>query len=82
MGVRVFSKCLYGACVVCWFFIVLNVTAQPAHAYVDPGSGLFLFQVAGSTFAGTLFLLRKRIRNFFERFGRRSLDVGSDLEQR
>lgn len=35
---------------------------KQAHAYVDPGSGLLALQVAGSTVAGVVFLVRYRVR--------------------
>lgn len=38
---------------------------RPAYGYVDPGSGLLLFQIAGSMFAGAMFFMRTRIRRFF-----------------
>lgn len=55
-----------------WLFLVLVATAQPLHAYVDPGSGLLLIQAAGSTLAGIGYLLRRRIRGFFLRLMRRT----------
>lgn len=42
--------------------VFLVAAAKPAHAYVDPGSGLLFFQVGGSMLAGTLFVLRAKIR--------------------
>jgi hypothetical protein len=35
---------------------------QPAHAYVDPGSGFVFLQVAGSMAAGALFYLRHQVK--------------------
>jgi hypothetical protein len=40
----------------------LAAAVKPAHAYVDPGSGLLFFQVGGSMLAGCLFVLRAKIR--------------------
>ncbi|HLY41242.1 MAG TPA: hypothetical protein VKR52_08505 [Terracidiphilus sp.] len=60
----------YRVCVALWLFVVICITARPAYAYVDPGSGLFLLQVVGSTLVGIPFLIRRRIRQVFERFGR------------
>ena len=54
-----------------WVFLVLVATAQPLHAYVDPGSGLLFIQAAGSTLAGIAYLLRARIRGLFRRLTRR-----------
>jgi hypothetical protein len=53
---------LFGALELCLFFAA---TTRPAHAYVDPGSGLLFFQVAGSMFAGALFVMRTKIRKLF-----------------
>jgi uncharacterized membrane protein len=40
---------------------------KPAHAYVDPGSGLLALQIAGSMVAGVAYYLRARIARFFSR---------------
>jgi hypothetical protein len=65
-----------------WLLIALNSTAQRAYAYVDPGSGLFLLQVVGTTFAGMTFLLRKKISDLFGWFGKRPAKADEDLAQR
>jgi hypothetical protein len=44
---------------------VLCAVAQPACAYVDPGSGLLAFQIICTTFAGIIFMIRKRISQLF-----------------
>jgi len=46
---------------------VLCALAQPAYAYVDPGSGLMAFQIISSTFAGMIFLLRRRLHRLLMR---------------
>lgn len=61
MCTRWFAKVLYGAMVLLWVLVILCVTSKPAYGYVDPGSGLLLLQVLGSTFAGAAFLIRRRI---------------------
>jgi hypothetical protein len=43
---------------------VLSALAKPAYAYVDPGSGLFAFQIISTTVAGMIFMLRKRLHGF------------------
>jgi hypothetical protein len=73
---------VYMGCVIGWFFIVLVATAQPAYAYVDPGSGLLLLQIVGSTFAGMTFLLRKNIRRLFERFSKHPRKEEIDIAHR
>lgn len=57
--------------VVVWLFAVICVVAQPAYAYVDPGSGLFLVQIIGTTFVGATFLIRKRVRQVFALLGKK-----------
>jgi hypothetical protein len=50
---------------------VLCALTQPAHAYVDPGSGLVAIQIVSSTFAGIIFLLRSRLRQFIRKIPHR-----------
>ncbi len=76
------ARCLYGVCVLLWCLIALNSVAKPAYAYVDPGSGLLLIQIIGSTFAGMAFMLRKHIRQFFARFGKNLGEVGREVGKR
>lgn len=38
--------------------------------YVDPGAGLFLFQIAGSMLAGAAFMVRRRIARLLAEFRR------------
>lgn len=75
-------KGFYGVCVVAWLFVLVSSTAHPAYGYVDPGTGLFLAQMVGSTFAGVMFLVRKRIRQFFARFTGRIADAKGDAAGR
>jgi hypothetical protein len=60
---------------------VLCALAQPARAYVDPGSGLLAVQIISTTFAGMIFMLRRRVQAFFRsmtiHFGSKS---GKDAE--
>jgi len=46
---------------------VLGALEQPAHAYADPGSGLLAFQILSTTFAGFIFILRRRVHQLFKR---------------
>ena len=46
-------------------FLLLVAFEKPAHAYVDPGSGLLFLQVGGSMLAGAVFVLRNKVRKFF-----------------
>ena len=43
---------------------------RPAHAYVDPGSGFVILQVAGSMLAGAMFYLRHRVKRLLYLFRR------------
>jgi hypothetical protein len=45
----------------CLILAVFCMLAQPAYAYVDPGSGLFAAQLIGTSVAGMIFLLRRRV---------------------
>jgi hypothetical protein len=46
--------------------IALSFTFERrAHAYVDPGSGLLIFQGISATFSGVLFYFRRRLKNLF-----------------
>ena len=48
--------------------VALTFTFEPqAHAYVDPGSGLLIFQGISAVFSGALFYFRRRIKNLFVR---------------
>ncbi|WP_260735639.1 hypothetical protein [Tunturiibacter lichenicola] len=40
---------------------------RQAHAYVDPGSGLLLFQGISATVSAALFYFRRRIKGLFVR---------------
>ena len=53
---------VFGAFQVC---VILAATVKPAHAYVDPGSGLLALQVGGSMLAGALFVMRTKLRKLF-----------------
>jgi hypothetical protein len=80
--VRWIAKSFYFTTVAIWLFAVLVVTAKPAYAYVDPGSGIFALQVIGSTVLGFAFLIRSRIQQFFERFKRTSKGVNTEIGPR
>jgi hypothetical protein len=49
-------------------FVALSFTFErQAYAYVDPGSGLLIFQGISAVFSGALFYFRRRIKNLFIR---------------
>jgi hypothetical protein len=46
--------------------VALSFTFErQAYAYVDPGSGLLIFQGISAVFSGALFYFRRRLRNLF-----------------
>jgi hypothetical protein len=49
------------------FVFVLGALERPAHAYVDPGSGLLFFQAMSASLAGAAFFLRKHLRKWLLR---------------
>jgi hypothetical protein len=64
-GIRMANRLKYFA-VTLILLIVLSFTFErQAHAYVDPGSGLLLFQGISAVFSGALFYFRRRLRNLF-----------------
>lgn len=69
------TKVIDVACCLVWIVFVCNLAARPAYAYVDPGSGLLLIQILGTTIAGATFLIRKRIRQVFSIFAKKSKPV-------
>jgi hypothetical protein len=47
-------------------FVALSFAFErQAHAYVDPGSGLLIFQGISATISAALFYFRRRIKNLF-----------------
>jgi hypothetical protein len=63
--------------------IALSFTFElQAHAYVDPGSGLLIFQGISATLSGALFYLRRHLKNLFvkspERISQSSRPLPSD----
>lgn len=67
---RVVTRGVYALLAITWVFAALCVSAKPAYAYVDPGSGLLLLQILGSTILGFTFLIRKRIAQLLRFFSR------------
>lgn len=48
------------------FAALLLLMERPAKAYVDPGSGLLVFQMLGASVAGGLFFIRRKLRSLFD----------------
>lgn len=50
---------------------VLLLAARPAHAYLDPGTGSYVFQALIAVLLGALFAVKtygQRLKNFFTIF--------------
>ena len=63
-----FLKRLLGICLI--GMLLYLVSPLPAYAYLDPGTGSYVFQLLIAGLAGSLFLLKvywKRIMAFFTR---------------
>jgi hypothetical protein len=65
--VRRLCAAALGVLMVFQVFALLCALARPAYAYVDPGSGFLALQMLSTTFAGMIFMARKRLRNLFRR---------------
>jgi hypothetical protein len=64
-GARMMHNLKYFA-ITLMLLIALSFTFErQAHAYVDPGSGLLIFQGISAAFSGALFYFRRRIKNLF-----------------
>lgn len=50
--------------------VLLMGLAQPAHAYIDPGSGMFVLQILGVFLASMLFFGRQLIYQAVDRLRR------------
>lgn len=61
MTARIFYAVLSAGLV----FSVICLLEPPAHAYVDPGSGLLAYQTLSAFLTGALFYFRQRIRRAF-----------------
>jgi len=67
---RATAQAIHGI-LTCLFAGALFCAFEPrAHAYIDPGSGLLVYQSMSAMLAGMLFCLRRRIASFFSGSGR------------
>lgn len=60
-------KLMYFAITVGLFLSLGLALERPAYAYVDPGSGLLVYQSLGAAFTGTLYYFRRRLKALFLR---------------
>ena len=51
--------------------VLLAVLPSDAHAYIDPGSGALVVQLALSAFAGAVFMARRMIGRAWRAMGRK-----------
>jgi hypothetical protein len=67
-GTKSMTRTIKLVAVTTMLVIALGFTFErQAHAYVDPGSGLLIFQGISATISGVLFYFRRRIKNLFVR---------------
>jgi hypothetical protein len=66
-----FYRVLIRVVVVFELLALLCALSKPAYGYVDPGSGLFAVQIISTTFAGALFMLRRRLMELARQLGER-----------
>ncbi len=64
-GVRMAKNLKYFAVTLMLLIALSFAFEQQAHAYVDPGSGLLIFQGISAVFSGALFYFRRRLRSLF-----------------
>ncbi len=62
---RKIGQLLYVTLIAAQFLFLLAATQRPAYGYVDPGSGILVVQFVSSILGGGIFILRKRLRQFF-----------------
>ena len=60
-------RILYFAVTGALFLALSGMLERPAHAYVDPGSSLLVFQSVSAFVTGALFYFRRRIKALFNR---------------
>jgi hypothetical protein len=62
----------YFAVTVLLFVALSCMFERQAHAYVDPGSGLLVFQGVSAVVSGALFYFRRRLKSLFSRSSSKS----------
>jgi hypothetical protein len=66
-GIRMAHNLKYFAVTLMLLTALSFTFERQAHAYVDPGSGLLIFQGISAVFSGALFYFRRRLKNLFVR---------------
>lgn len=64
-GMRMAHNLKYFAITLMLLITLSFAFERQAHAYVDPGSGLLIFQGISAVFSGALFYFRRRLKNLF-----------------
>jgi len=67
------------------FLLYFAMAAMPAHAYIDPGSGSFIFQVVVGGLLGAAFAVKtfwRRILGFFSRKPREASPEGPKVPEK
>ena len=64
-GARMTHNLKYFAITLMLLIALTFTFERQAYAYVDPGSGLLIFQGISAAFSGALFYFRRRIKNLF-----------------
>ncbi len=60
-----------------YLFLIMTIFAEPAFAYLDPGTGSYMFQLLTVGILGSLFYAKsiiRRIKNFINKLGVRKND--------
>jgi hypothetical protein len=70
-------RVLYLAVTGALFLALSGMLERPAHAYVDPGSSLLVFQSVSAFVTGTLFYFRRRIKALFSKSRVSQADQGT-----
>lgn len=60
---------------------VLLVSIRPAHAYIDPGTSSYLFQIAIASAVGALFMAKVAVRRIAEQIQRWSRNSDTKVER-
>lgn len=59
------------------FALLILISEQPAHAYIDPGSGSLIYQTALTVLLGAGFFFRRTLASIGRLFRGRSSDIPS-----
>lgn len=62
---RRIARLSYVVLTACQFLFFIAAVQVPAHAYVDPGSGILVVQFVSSIIGAGIFFVRKRLKQFF-----------------